>query len=162
MSTGRRVGVSRGVVSEAYAQRRALNEPLTEIVQNKGQSDTIPELSSSDEFANYEIFDRLLTHPEEKSKPHGSYIREAYGRGLVIQSKVGANPYKYGVVGATDIHNGLSTTDENGVGTNSWLTILSTIWPSSSVFARAAIHSWSLWNEAHFFSRSASDSQARK
>ncbi|MBS0333382.1 MAG: DUF3604 domain-containing protein [Proteobacteria bacterium] len=102
-------------ISEAYAQRRALNEPLTEIVQNKGQSDTIPELSSSDEFADFEIFDRLLTHPEEKSKPHGSYIREAYGRGLVIQQKVGTNPFKYGVVGGADLHNGLETTDENAM-----------------------------------------------
>jgi hypothetical protein len=102
-------------ISEAYAQRRALNEPLTEIVQNKGQSETIPELSSSDEFANFEIFDHLLTHPEEKSKPHGSYIREAYGRGLVIQQKVGVNPYKLGVVGGADIHNGLETTDENAM-----------------------------------------------
>ena len=102
-------------IDEAYAQRRALNEPLTEIVQNKGQSETIPELSSSDEFANFEIFDHLLTHPEEKSKPHGSYIREAFGRGLVIEQKVGANPFKYGVVGGADIHNGLETTDENAM-----------------------------------------------
>ncbi|HEX3887876.1 MAG TPA: DUF3604 domain-containing protein [Phenylobacterium sp.] len=102
-------------ISEAYAQRRALNEPLTEIVQNKGQSETTPELSSSDEFANFEIFDHLLTHPEEKSKPHGSYIREAFGRGLVIEQKVGTNPFKYGVVGGADIHNGLETTDENAM-----------------------------------------------
>ena len=102
-------------ISEAYAQRRALNEPLTEIVQNKGQSDTIPELSPSDEFANFEIFDHLLTYPNVRSNPNGSYIRQAFGRGLVIQSKVGVNPYKYGVVGASDIHNGLSTSDESGM-----------------------------------------------
>ncbi|MGZ6037225.1 MAG: DUF3604 domain-containing protein [Phenylobacterium sp.] len=102
-------------IDEAYAQRRALNEPLTEIVQNKGQSETVPELSSSDEFANFEIFDHLLTHPEEKSRPHGSYIREAFGRGLVIQQKVGANPYKMGVVGASDIHNGISASDESAM-----------------------------------------------
>jgi len=102
-------------IDEQYAQRRALNEPLTEIVQTKGQSDTIPELSPSDEFANFEIYDHLLTSPGVKSKPNGSYIRQAFGRGLVIQSKVGANPYKYGVVGATDIHDGLSTTSENAI-----------------------------------------------
>jgi hypothetical protein len=100
-------------IDEAYAQRRALNEPLTEIVQNKGQSDTLPELSGSDEFANFEVFDHLLTHPEQKSAPHGSYVREAYGRGLVIQQAVGANPYKMGVVGAADMHNGLSASDES-------------------------------------------------
>ena len=100
-------------IDEAYAQRRALNEPLTEIAQNKGVSETSPQLSANDEFANFEIFDHLLTEPETRSAPHGSYIREAYGRGLIIQKKVGANPYKMGLVGATDFHNGLSTSDEN-------------------------------------------------
>jgi hypothetical protein len=102
-------------IDEAYAQRRAMNEPLTEIAQNKGQSDTIPELSPSDEFANFEIFDHLLTYPNIRSKPNGSYIRQAFGRGLVIESKVGANPYKYGLVGASDIHNGLSASSENAM-----------------------------------------------
>jgi len=101
-------------IDEKYAQRRMLNEPLTEIAQTKGQSETIPELSPNDEFANYEIFDHLLINPNVHSNPNGSYIRQAYGRGLVIQSKVGANPFKYGVVGASDIHNGLSVSSENG------------------------------------------------
>lgn len=107
-------------ISEEYAQRRAMNEPLTEIVQNKGQSDTVPELSPSDEFANFEIFDHLLTWPNVKSNANGSYIRQAYGRGLVIQASVGANPYKYGVVGGADIHNGLETTDENAMASGPW------------------------------------------
>src|SRR6185312_9614230 len=107
-------------ISEEYAQRRAMNEPLTEIVQNKGQSDTVPELSPNDEFANFEIFDHLLTWPNVKSNANGSYIRQAYGRGLVIQSSVGANPYKYGVVGGADIHNGLETTDENAMASGPW------------------------------------------
>ncbi|HVP85449.1 MAG TPA: DUF3604 domain-containing protein [Rhizomicrobium sp.] len=102
-------------IDEQYAQRRATNEPLTEIVQTKGQSDTIPELSPNDEFANFEIFDHLLIRPGIKSEPNGSYIRQAFGRGLVIQQKVGVNPYKYGVVGGSDIHNGLSTSDESGM-----------------------------------------------
>ena len=100
-------------IDEAYAQRRMLNEPLTEITQNKGTSDTTPQLSPNDEFANFEIFDHLITWPNIKSKQDGSYIRQAFGRGLVIQSKVGANPYKFGVVGASDIHNGLSASSEN-------------------------------------------------
>ncbi|MBS0473240.1 MAG: DUF3604 domain-containing protein [Proteobacteria bacterium] len=102
-------------IDEHYAQRRALNEPLTEIVQNKGQSDTVPALSPNDEFANFEIFDHLISWPSIKAKPDGSYVRGALGRGLVIQSKVGANPYKFGFVGAADIHNGLSTSDESGM-----------------------------------------------
>lgn len=104
-------------IDEQYAQRRALNEPLTEIVQNKGQSDTIPELSPNDEFANFEIFDHLLTWPGIRSNPNGSYIRQAFGRGLAIQAKIGTNPYKYGLVAASDIHNGLSVSDENAFAT---------------------------------------------
>jgi len=100
-------------IDAAYALRRALNEPLTEIVQIKGQSDTLPILSPNDEFANFEIFDRLLGPAAIKGTPPGSYIRDAFGRGLVIQSRTGANPFKYGIVGGTDIHNGLSTSDEN-------------------------------------------------
>ena len=102
-------------ISEEYAQRRALNEPLTEIAQNKGQSETAPTLSPSDEFANFEIYDRLLVNKDFKSHPDGSYIRQAFGRGLAIQAMVGVNPYKYGLVGASDIHNGLSTSLESGM-----------------------------------------------
>jgi hypothetical protein len=89
------------------------------MVQTKGQSDTVPELSPTDEFANFEIWDHLLTSSSVKSNPNGSYIRQAYGRGLVIQSRVGANPYKYGVVGGSDIHNGLSASDESAVASGS-------------------------------------------
>jgi hypothetical protein len=103
-------------IDQVYAQRRALNEPLTEIVQNKGQSETTPLLSPSDEFANFEVFDRLIARPASKGQQHGSYVREAYGRGLVIAAKVGVNPFKLGVVGGTDFHNGLTTSDENAYG----------------------------------------------
>jgi hypothetical protein len=103
-------------ISEAYAQRRLTNEPLTEIAQNKGVSDTVPQISPNDEFANFELYDHLISRPSVKSRPDGSYIRQALGRGLVLLNRAGANPYKYGLVGGTDIHNGLSSTDENGVG----------------------------------------------
>jgi hypothetical protein len=100
-------------IDEAYALRRAANEPLAEIAQIKGQSETLPLLSPTDEFANFEIFDKLLGPAGTKSEPPGSYIRDAYGRGLLIQSRVGANPFKYGLVGSSDIHNALSASNEN-------------------------------------------------
>jgi len=98
-----------------YALERSLNEPLVEIAQIKGSSDTTPELSPNDEFANFEIMDRIYKG-ETAPKQHGSYVREAYGRGLVIQSRVGVNPFKMGIVGASDIHNGLTASDENAFG----------------------------------------------
>ncbi len=100
-------------IDEAYAQRRATNEPLTEIIQIKGQSDTLPALSPNDEFANFEIFDHLLGPGGVKGKKDGSFTRQGFGRGLVIESKVGENPFKYGVAGASDIHNALSISDED-------------------------------------------------
>lgn len=102
-------------IDEAYAQQRALNEPLTEITQIKGQSDTTPELSPNDEFANFEVFDHIFKGEAKAQFHHGSYVREAYGRGLIIKSRMGVNPFKYGVVGGADIHNGLSASDENAM-----------------------------------------------
>lgn len=99
-------------IDQAYAERRMRNEPLNEIVQNKGQSETVPELSPNDEFANFEIYDTLLTQRDVKGKVNGSYIRQAFGRGLVIQQKTGGNPFKFGLAGAGDYHNGISTSDE--------------------------------------------------
>ena len=99
-------------IDEAYAQLRATNEPVAEIAQNKGTSETHPLLSANDEFAGFEIWDKLLIGDIDSKKP-GSYWRDALGRGLAIATRVGANPFKYGAVGATDIHNGVSVTSEN-------------------------------------------------
>ena len=102
-------------IDAAYAQARAENEPLAEISQNKGSSETHPALSPSDEFANFEIFDYLLA-TKTKSKVSGGYLREAYGRGLALQQKLAVNPYKFGVVGASDFHSGLSSSAEADYG----------------------------------------------
>jgi hypothetical protein len=100
-------------IDQVYAQRRAVNEPVSEVVQQKGQSETVAALSPNDEFSNFEVWDVLITQRDRKSKPDGSYIRQAYGRGLAIAQRAGANPYKFGVIGSSDFHNGLSTSDEN-------------------------------------------------
>jgi hypothetical protein len=100
-------------IDEAYALERAINEPLAEITQTKGSSDTTPELSPEDEFANFDIMDRVYKG-ETSPNQHGSYLREALGRGLVIQQAVGVNPFKLGFVGGSDIHNGLTVSDEAG------------------------------------------------
>ena len=92
-------------IDAAWAQERVNNEPLTEIHQLKGTSETHPLLSPNDEFANYELLSYLLGGVERNPKIHGSYIREAWQNGLAMQDSRGYNPYKMGVVGASDSHN---------------------------------------------------------
>lgn len=92
-------------IDAAWAQQRVNNEPLSEIKQIKGVSETHPVLSPNDEFANFEIMSFLLGVDNSVSRPHGSYIREAYQNGLAMQEARGYNPYKFGVVGASDSHN---------------------------------------------------------
>ena len=89
-------------------ERRILNEPVSEISQNKGQSETLPALSPNDEFADFEVFDYMEGDRRHAGRPAGSYLRDALSRGLVLQREVGVNPFKYGFVGASDLHSGLS------------------------------------------------------
>src|SRR5690606_26590555 len=99
-------------IDETYAKRRRINEPLLEVFQGKGQSESVPALSGNDEFANFEVMEALLTDGEIRN-PEGSYARDALGRGLVIEQRTGENPYKFGMIGSTDFHNALSTSEES-------------------------------------------------
>lgn len=100
----------------AYAETRARREPLVEITQPKGTSETHPALSPTDEFAAFEVWDKSnlggLTATTRDMLP-GSYVRRALETGLALEAKLGVNPYKFGVVGSTDAHTGLSTTLED-------------------------------------------------
>ena len=91
-------------IDAAWAQERVNNEPLTEIHQLKGTSETHPLLSPNDEFADYELLSYFFGGGEGTPKIHGSYIREAWQNGLGMQDNRGYNPYKMGVVGASDSH----------------------------------------------------------
>jgi hypothetical protein len=92
-------------IDEAWAKERLTNEPLSEVRQIKGTSETHPTLSPNDEFADYELMSFLIGVDNSTSKPQGSYIREAYENGLAMQVARGYNPYKFGMVGASDSHN---------------------------------------------------------
>jgi hypothetical protein len=92
-------------IDAAWAADRVNNEPLTEIKQVKGTSETTPELSPTDEFASFELMNYLLGRDNSTSNPHGSYVREAYRNGLTMQDTRGYNPYKFGLVGGSDSHN---------------------------------------------------------
>ncbi len=98
-------------ITRDYAERRMANEPLAEIIQGKGQSDTSPSLSPSDEFANYEMWIYLIGSSTKAKSATGSYLRQAYGVGQELQAKLGVNPFKYGIEAGTDFHSGITSTD---------------------------------------------------
>ena len=98
-------------IDASYANTRMRNEPLVEVTQVKGTSDTHPALSPNDEWADFEIMPyRIATMIN--SDPTGSYVREAYLNGLAIEAQTGANPYKFGLIGASDTHTGAGSFDE--------------------------------------------------
>ena len=92
-------------IDSAWAKERLANEPLTEIKQAKGTSETHPDLSPNDEFANFEIMNYLIGIDNSSAKLVGAYARQAYMDGLAMQDAKGFNPYKFGFVGAGDSHN---------------------------------------------------------
>ncbi len=100
-------------LTRAYAERRMQNEPVTEIIQGKGQSETHPALSPDDDFADFELWETLVGGPGRANFQKGSYVRQAFGKGQELAETLGANPFKYGLVGGTDYHSGVSSTEEN-------------------------------------------------
>jgi hypothetical protein len=95
-------------IDAAWAASRDRNEHLVEIKQIKGQSETHPLLSPTDEVANYEILSFLIGLPADSGripKIVGSYGRQALKDGLALQANRGYNPYKFGMVGGSDSHN---------------------------------------------------------
>ena len=103
-------------INESYAKMRMEWEPVVEMVQVKGASETHPSLSPNDEFAGFEIFEHVMSFNGDTDRGDadaGSYVRSGLTRGLEIEAKTGANPYKFGMIGSTDSHTGLATAEED-------------------------------------------------
>jgi hypothetical protein len=99
---------------KTYTALRQRWEPLYEVTQVKGDAEAHPYLSPNDEYANFETWDQgnLRMEPKEKNMLQGEYARSALKNGLALSQKFGVNPFKFGLVGGTDTHNALSTSDD--------------------------------------------------
>ena len=102
-------------IDQDWVKARAKFEPLIEITQSKGTSEQHPSLAPADEFANFEIWDKgnLNVVPKEPGMIETEYAREALKKGFQVEEEYGTNPFKFGFVGSTDAHTGISTTEEN-------------------------------------------------
>ena len=99
-------------LDDDYAVQRMRNEPIVEITQIKGTSETHPLLSSRDEFAGFEIMPyRVATNA--LSAVEGSYAREALLNGLALEQTGMTNPFQFGFIGASDTHSGATQVEEH-------------------------------------------------
>ncbi len=93
-----------GAFTKEYALNRMKNEPIVEMTQVKGTSETHPLLSPEDEFADHELYEILVGMPTESEKVPGSFVRQSLARGMMFEDKLGANPYQFGFIGSSDTH----------------------------------------------------------
>ncbi|MEO9575720.1 MAG: DUF3604 domain-containing protein [Tateyamaria sp.] len=103
-------------LTEEIASLRARFEPLYEATQIKGDGEAHPFLSPDDEFADFDTWDAANLNGTELKKPEmlaAEYAREALKRGMLIKQELGVNPFKFGMVGATDSHTGMATAQED-------------------------------------------------
>jgi len=128
------------LISKEYATTRMKWEPIVEMTQIKGDSETHPNLSPTDEFADYETYDHLISvegaeaknmfsdgflgQLSDQDRAHilknkkqvakvGDYARSALKRGLVAEDRIGVNPYKFGMIGSTDSHTAMASAEED-------------------------------------------------
>ncbi|MEQ9142982.1 MAG: DUF3604 domain-containing protein [Parvibaculaceae bacterium] len=106
-------------ISADYARTRMEWEPVIEVTQIKGDSETHPDLSPDDPFADFERFEFNVQRPPQGRDyiaAEGDYARSALRRGMEIESRIGVNPFQFGMIGSTDSHTSISSSDE----TNFW------------------------------------------
>ncbi len=100
-------------IDAAWAEQRARWETTVEATQFKGDSETHPVVSPDDPFAGFEIYPHYIQRnaPPYDPKP-GDFVRSALRTGLDLEARLGVNPYRFGLIGSTDAHTGVSSAEE--------------------------------------------------
>ncbi len=93
--------------NKEYAQMQQDFERLVEIHQSKGNSEVHPAFWKNDEFAEFESDAATIVKEND-------YVRFGLKKGVQLQRDLGTNPFKMGLIGSTDTHNGtMGNTEEN-------------------------------------------------
>jgi hypothetical protein len=101
-------------ITAEYARQRMRWEPVSEVTQIKGDSETHPVVSPDDEFADFETYTFYIQQGHEDYKAgSGDYARSALRLGLALEQRTGVNPYQFGMIGSTDSHSGLASNEED-------------------------------------------------
>ena len=103
-------------LDKKYVESRARWEPMYEVTQIKGDGEAHPFLSPDDAFADYETWDAGnldLSEAKTSDMLKNEYAREALKNGLLLDERLGTNPYKFGLIGSTDSHTGLVAIEED-------------------------------------------------
>jgi hypothetical protein len=101
-------------LSPDYVAARIRWERVAEVTQIKGDSETHPQLSPEDRFADFETFPFYLQRLATDYVPGaGDYIRGALRRGLALEEQLGRNPFQFGLIGSTDAHTALASAEED-------------------------------------------------
>lgn len=102
-------------IGPEHASMRLRWEPIVEVTQIKGDSESHPLLSPDDEFADYGTWDQgnLAISTKEPWMLKHEYARSALKTGLELGAQLGVNPFQFGMIGSTDSHTSLSTPEEN-------------------------------------------------
>jgi hypothetical protein len=123
-----RVTMDGGYITAAYAEQRLRNEPMVEITQIKGTSETHPLLSPEDEWSDFELWFKNRGKLDENGRyirdedgnvvefdgaTTGAYARDALLTGMELEETVGVNMYQFGFIGSTDGHNAASPFEED-------------------------------------------------
>lgn len=109
-----RYDVSGNPITPEHARISAKWEPIVEVTQVKGDSESHPRLSPNDEFSDFEIYENLMSMTDEKAEAQpGDFVRNGLMLGLELKESLGTNPFKYGMIGSTDAHTGLSNAEES-------------------------------------------------
>lgn len=91
-------------IDEIWARTRLANEPLVEITQIKGTSETHPDFSPNDEWSNFELYDQFIGSTMKATVNEGDYVRRALSAGISLEDEIGFNPYAFGFIGSSDTH----------------------------------------------------------